>query len=239
MMLIDDFVSSEELAALDLDVDPLEVGSSMLGQGFDLLTPGREDCYHNWHLGEAALAGGSSLASVRQRMSDLLGTELGFDIVNVGWCDKVRNVHHDRSFYPQRSATVLVYLSSDVEGGHTLFPLLRRPGREAEPELAEQALVREVVVEHFLPQTLSREPEQQILSWARGANPGFAHVQDAVEALCTRPDEVFAVQPRAGRAVVFWHEAGRHAVWDNVHAPCQVTGGRKWTIQRFAERMRP
>merc|ERR1712159_697668 len=123
------------------------------------------DCYRIWKLGNNTSPEDMPQAGERllKRMDQIVGTPWGMVSLNEcqSGCNVTRNLHHDRNYFPQRFATVLVYLTS-TEGGHTLFPLLQRPGSDA-IETKEQAVLRETFLEQYAPGLMSAFPPQQMI----------------------------------------------------------------------------
>eukprot|EP00747_Dinoflagellata_sp_TGD_P102567 gnl/TRDRNA2_/TRDRNA2_168708_c0_seq1.p1 gnl/TRDRNA2_/TRDRNA2_168708_c0~~gnl/TRDRNA2_/TRDRNA2_168708_c0_seq1.p1 ORF type:complete len:785 (-),score=146.63 gnl/TRDRNA2_/TRDRNA2_168708_c0_seq1:126-2480(-) len=261
IMRVDGFVSAEELSSLKGFLDA-KLLSSLNGTASglrDLGTP-PGDCTHVWTLGDQDEdPPDQTMAVLHARMSSIIGSQWGMLSVNeakaqgVQGCNVgVRNIHHDRNFYPQRFATVILYLSDVEDGGHTIFPLLETVGNALDED---QRVLRSDIIELFLPQASRAFPPRQLIlpfkhSLANvDANSSWtARTQARMEGLCARAadaslrgaeGELFAFRPRAGTAVVFWHDIGSDMAWDTFHTGCPVRQGTKWTFQKFAERFQP
>lgn len=233
IMHVDGFLTESELRDLQpfLSSDP---GSTAWEQ------VSGEDCYRIWK--DSNTTKDVAMGPVRkllQRMEDLVGSPWGMVSLNecVSGCNDTRNLHHDRNFFPQRFATVLVYLSSTEEGGHTIFPFLPYPGSNKQ-ETEDQQILREKFLQAHGPGVVSAYPPRQtIMSFAERRGDPIA--KKALDTMCAQADKFFAFQPKAGSALAFWHDYGDRLLWESVHSGCAVGKGTKWTIQKFAERFRP
>lgn len=232
MLHVDGFLTESELNDLQpfLESDPVSTSWNQVSG---------EDCYRIWlAANNTKEVAQGPVRNLLQRMEDLVGSRWGMVSLNecVSGCNDTRNIHHDRNFFPQRFATVLVYLSSTEEGGHTLFPFLQLPGRE---ETSEQHTLREKFLTAYGPGVVSAfPPRQTIMSFAE-KRPVDPPAKAALDAMCAEADKFFAFKPKAGSAIAFWHDYGDRFLWEIVHSGCSVRQGKKWTIQKFAEKFQP
>jgi hypothetical protein len=155
--------------------------------------------------------------------------------------------HLDPSNAMARHVTALIYLNDIERGGHTAFPLLPRPNADgAVPRpAAMRAFAREVsakfaeaeepfrgrVAMHEIMLSVDPRSEPRIVCPAGNAfgPAGDDNVPENERSL--------AVQPRAGRAVVWWHKTadGKDILHDTLHGGCDPYGGEKLALQKFKQ----
>jgi prolyl 4-hydroxylase len=105
----------------------------------------------------------------------------------------IRNVHHDENFAPNRVATVLIYLTDVVEGGHTVFPTARLNSTDEECV----TLNADITAAHLAGKRVIDMAER---------NATFASAFNGTAAVCERKNKCgVRVTPKRGTAIIFWH----------------------------------
>jgi len=160
----------------------------------------------------------------------------------------LRNIHHDHNLAPERTVTVLIYLSdaNDKDGGHTIFPTIPSQNPNSNADIA--AKLEKVFSKGYAQGERSMSPyspdgggpsddSKPGGNW----NPGAFHL---IEKECmlslTKQNNVMAVTPKKGMALVFpsvqldgktpdpltWH-AGCHATRGNLRRAVQKFKAKK------------
>lgn len=143
---------------------------------------------------------------------------------------KLNHLHHDRTWFPDRILTALIYIKAPRRGGHTVFPGLM-PEPNIEEEVARQA---------WFPRPLKQDRAQTVF---RDGTAAYEIAEAQCVAAAALDDQNLAyvnmtLFPVPGDAIVFWHwgedEQG-YAVpaWENFHGACGVLEGDKMALQGF------
>jgi len=171
------------------------------------------------------------------------------------------NVHHDLNFRPNRTASLIMYLTSEggepwvedglfteaqpLEGGATIFPCVRPWPSDVEaatpPPPPDEALVG--ACERFtslfdrgmrflLHPLADAAQSAQVTS----AEPEAATLTSDLCVAASAPGSL-RVRPRRGDALLFLsvHPETGEAFPQMWHAGCPVARGHKWTLQKFKE----
>jgi len=116
---------------------------------------------------------------------------------------RIGNVHHDRNLRPTKVATVLTYLTDNPYDGHTLFPTLALPG-------AKRDALQSSLADYFRTYSArlaNRRRPQRLYESTGPVLKSIEYMCKAVAAASRRgtPLPYFAIPPRAGTSLVFWH----------------------------------
>ena len=151
------------------------------------------------------------------------------------------NIHHDKNKFERREATVLVYLSTqlDSQGGHTVFPTL--PGATRAHNGSSTSLLGSYTVAASDAFRRGRR--------ALGCSDGSAGCGDEgglvahTQAQCalalrgTQQASALAVRPVAGTALVFWSVqrdgTPDAAMWHTGCLARSLGSAGRWTLQKF------
>ena len=142
-------------------------------------------------------------------------------------------LHHDTDTRPWRKTTVLVYLTTVLEGGRTIFPL--------SVPLDKTGII-DVKMGRFQ-KDLQKQLHNEDQQWQRQVTfplDSTHPYMDLIEASCHGEIGV-TVQPIAGRAIMFHHLVDNDSSMPNVkmwHAGCNVVGNdeEKILLQKFKEK---
>ena len=164
--------------------------------------------------------------------------------------DTIQSLHHDRNRQPERTVTVLIYLSGgeaddadtaaadQLRGGYTAFPCVRPADRAPAAEMDD--LCRRLVSGYGRGERMVYSEEPGVVQTS--ARELCTPVNDALDVGTGRPVAVASThnggllgRPASGSALLFWSASpdGTEAYRNMWHGGCRVMQGEKWTLQKF------